>query len=319
MTTPTTTPIKSMSKREPAAPLLYNAAVVDIKPVHDTLRIFRVLADRSPLEFIPGQYIGLGLGNWEAGDEYETPPADQKKRIIQRAYSISWPILDDQNHLLRPGEMLPLEFYVTLVTHTQPHPQSLTPRLFHLKVGDRLWIGSRARGSYTLRRANPTDHFVFVATGTGEAPHNAMIAQLLSKGHTGPITNLACVRYRCDLGYLHQHRELERRYPNYRYVPLTTREPENVNPQRHDFVGKRYVQDVVVHWSANLGDDRPLDPKTTQVYLCGNPDMIGMPQSIGHAEPIYPEKTGMVELLQRQGFRLDQPLLAGNIHVEKYW
>ncbi|PQO43947.1 ferredoxin--NADP reductase [Blastopirellula marina] len=319
MFSPMASPMEAKRKPELVGKQAYNAKLVEIVSIHDSLRIFRIASDDGPISFLPGQYVGLGMGSWEPGDALETTTPDAHDHLIQRAYSISWPIFDKQGNLLRPRDPEVLEFYVALVVRSMPHPQTLTPRLFHLQVGDRLWMGEHARGTYTLKRADRSAHLVFVATGTGEAPHNAMIAELLATGHTGPITNLACVRYRQDLGYLRQHRELERQFANYRYLPLTTREPENLDPSLPQYVGKQYVQDVFQNWESMVGDDRPLDPKSTHVYLCGNPEMIGAPQSLRQQARAYPTPTGMAEILDQLGFQLDQPKLTGNIHLEKYW
>lgn len=314
-----TSPMKSNEKAEEVWESIYNAKVVEIIPIHESLRILRVVPDSGPIRFLPGQYIGLGLGTWEDGDINEVEEPDELRHLIQRAYSISSPILDDEGRLVRASELSYLEFYVTLVSHARPHPPSLTPRLFDLAIGDRLWVGQHPRGSYTLRPSREEDHLVFVATGTGEAPHNVMIAELLSQGHRGPITSLICVRQRKDLGYLKQHRELEHKYPNYRYVPLTTREPENISPMHAEYVGKQYVQDVFRNWSSIVTQQPKPTPQTSQVYLCGNPAMIGVPKSLQQVPRIYPKPIGMVEILEGQGFRLDQPRLPGNVHIEKYW
>jgi ferredoxin--NADP+ reductase len=39
------------------------------------------------------------------------------------------------------------------------------------------------------------------ATGTGEAPHNAMIAELLARHHAGPIVSAVGARNRAEPGY----------------------------------------------------------------------------------------------------------------------
>lgn len=314
-----TTPMKSNEKPDVVRESLYNAHVTEIVPLHESLRVLRIVPDAAPLSFLPGQYIGLGLGTWETGDSLENAEPEERGHMIQRAYSISCPVLNKAGQLVRASDLPYLEFYITLVSHSRPHPPSLTPRLFHLKVGDRLWIGKHPRGNYTLRPHGIEDHLVFVATGTGEAPHNVMIAELLSQGHQGPITSLVCVRQRRDLGYLQQHQELERRFPNYRYVPLTTREPENISPHRSDYIGKSYVQDVFRNWESIVTQQSQPTPETSHVYLCGNPAMIGVPKSLQQVPRIYPKPVGMVEILEQQGFRLDQPRLPGNIHIEKYW
>lgn len=315
MTTPIPSPEKSTLMRES----IYNARVTEILSLHESLRVLRIVPDTGPLTFTPGQYVSLGLGRWESGDRLENVEQAELGHMIKRAYSISSPILDNEGRLVRADALDYLEFYITLVTHLRPHPPSLTPRLFHLKVGDRLWMGTQPRGSYTLRPYGPEDHIVFMATGTGEAPHNAMIADLLSRGHEGPITSLVCVRLRRDLGYLKQHAELEARYPNYRYSPLTTREPENISPKHSRYVGKRYIQDVFRSWEESLPQQPLPTPETSHVYLCGNPAMIGVPKSLQQIPRVYPKPTGMVEILEQLGFRLDQPRRPGNIHIEKYW
>ena len=188
----------------------------------------------------------MGLGKWEPrlpGCEEEHLEDKELRRIVKRAYSFSCSVLDGGGRLRRPSEFPYFEFYVVLVRHGEEHPPGLTPRLFALRPGDRLFVGPKATGHYTLDSVRPDDNVVLVATGTGEAPHNVMVAQLLSTGHRGQIVTVTCVRQRRDLGYLEIHRQLERTHANYRYLTLTTREPENLDASHHEFVGKRYLQD----------------------------------------------------------------------------
>ncbi len=65
-----------------------------------------------------------------------------------------------------------------------------------------------------------------------------------------------------------------------------------------------------------LGVER--DPAKVHVFVCGNPDMIGLPDESGD-EPVYPETTGVVELLTARGFKLDKRRDPGNIHFEEFW
>src|SRR4029077_13405980 len=95
---------------------------------------------------------------------------------------------------------------------------ALTPRLFMLREGDRLVLGEKIAGQYTLDPVKPGDTVLFLATGTGEAPHNYMLWELLHRGHTGRILSACCVRYRRDLGYLAIHEELMRRHPSYTFL-----------------------------------------------------------------------------------------------------
>ena len=99
-------------------------------------------------------------------------------------------------------------------------------------------MGRKFTGHYTLEGVEPGDTVVFLSTGTGEAPQNAMIAELLRRGHKGQILNAVCVRYKTDLAYTSEHAVLSERHRNYTYITLTTREPETIN-------NKVYIQDLI--------------------------------------------------------------------------
>ena len=155
---------------------------------------------------------------------------------------------------------------------------------------------------------DPGSTVVFLSTGTGEAPHNAMVIELLRKGHHGSVVSAVSVRQWADLGYLEEHRALESRYDNYHYLAMPTREP--------DFP-KRYIQDLIR--DGDFGDvGANLDPASTNVYLCGNPKMIGIPEETDDGLA-FPEPVGVVQLLVERGFTLDRRKQPGNVHYEEYW
>lgn len=297
----------------------YNATLTGLRLANPELGMFRVRPDRPLPPIAPGQYLTLGLGLWEdrvAGVPDDVPEGADAARVLRRAYSISHPILDDAGELVRPEKPHDLEFYIVLVRESgSGGPSGLTPRLFSLKVGDRLQIGEKVAGHYTLAPVQPSDTVVFLATGTGEAPHNFMIWHLLSSGHRGPIVSVSCVRLRADLGYLETHRRLEKMFPHYHYVPMTTREPE-------DLGRKVYIQGLLENRDLERRTGVSLDPSTTHVFLCGNPKMIGVPTyDKATGTKSFPKPVGCVELLEGMGFRADlhgqkQP---GNVHFEEYW
>ena len=300
----------------------YNASVVDVRSVHEGLRIFRVRADGEQPQYRAGQYTTLGLGDWEPRcdgiEAGQFSPSAASGHLIRRAYSIACPLLES-GRLMTCGSYDFLEFYVALVKTASDTPPTLTPRLFALDVGSRLFMGLRPRGQYTLAAVGPRDDVVFIATGTGEAPHNAMTAELLGRRHEGRIASLTSVRYERDLAYLAAQRELERMFPNYRYVALTTREPRNVDPSHPQYVGRRHVQEFVASGDFEEQAEVRLDPARTHVYLCGSPAMIGAPRRDGDGHLGFPEPAGMAELLVHRGFRLDEPRRPGNVHFERYW
>lgn len=301
----------------------YNATLTESRKIHDGLRILRVACQDGPLIHVPGEYTILGLSDSSPyvdahGRVQHSAPSDQV-RNIQRAYSFSSRILDDAGKLVDPRVENPAEFYVALVPATADHPPGLTPRLFALNPGDRLLVGQRAKGTYKTCDVKADDDVVFGATGTGEAPHNGMIADLLRKGHRGRIVSVVCVRYFRDLAYLGVHRELELRYPNYRYVALTTREPCNLDPSAAGFVGKQYLQAFLVSSAMQQALGRSLTPGGLHIYLCGSPEMIGAPQLAADRTPIWPASRGALEVLVERGFRIAEHGRPGDVHIEKYW
>ena len=308
----------------------YNATVTAIRQIHEDLLILRVRPDTEVPQYKPGQYTTLGLltdaphvPTPQDADELQpqqgAPGHTARHPLIRRAYSISCPILTP-NGTLVGNEGLPfLEFYIALVRGNTDRPPTLTPRIFALEVGHRIFMGPSPKGTYTLDPVGEDDDVIFVATGTGEAPHNAMIQELLFRQHRGRIASFVCVRHQRDLGYLQTHRQLESQFHNYHYVPLTTREPENIDRRHPRFVGKRYLQDLFSQNPLPLLPNWSLQPDSTHVFLCGNPAMIGAPQPAPNGQHVFPEPKGMVETLSEQGFRRDQPQHKGNLHFERYW
>lgn len=293
----------------------YTATITRIHRTHESLWIVWVRPDRGVPDFRPGQYCTLGLGYWEPridGRREVLDPDRADKRIL-RSYSMSSLMVDDAGELLDLDAPTDMEFYLVMVERERGDtPALLTPRLFALEEGDRIFLGAKAAGRYTLDKVDdPKADIVFISTGTGEAPHNLMTLQLLRDGHEGRILASCTVRYRKDLAYREQHRALERRFANYTYLPLTTREPENLE-------NKVYVQDLIINGDLEDALGTKLDPDRTHVFLCGNPAMIGLPDWNGD-EPTWPEPTGVAEILADRGFTLDRRGVDGNVHYEEYW
>jgi len=298
----------------------YNATVVRLLKPNPDLMIVRVRPDFARPEHRAGQYTTLGLGTWEprfpgCQDEH-LKPGDEAK-LIRRAYSISCSILDDDDRLLDIPATDWLEFYIVLVRDSgnPEKPAALTPRVFMLREGDRLQLGEKIAGHFTLEGVKPTDTILFLSTGTGEAPHNYMLWELLCNGHSGSILSACCVRYQRDLGYLTTHQKLAARHANYCYVSLTTREATTVGR-------KVYIQDLITSGQLEEQLGQALNPASTHVYLCGNPKMIGLPEKDPQTGArSFPQPPGVVEILESRGFVCDNPAarLRGNVHYEEYW
>ena len=302
----------SPAKTEELRARHYNATIARFDKAHSDLWRIQIKPDIGDTSHRAGQYATIGLGYWEpridaAADQIKD---GQIEKLIRRSYSISSPVVDEYGYLVDPHESEFIEFYIVLVPPTPGRVPALTPRLARKNVGDRLYLGPRIAGRYTLGPVtDPASTVVFLATGTGEAPHNAMVTELLRKGHHGPIVSVVTVRQITDLAYLDIHRALEERFPNYQYVALPTREPDHP---------KRYIQETLADGWLSETTGVSLDPGSTQVFLCGNPAMIGPPEWHDNT-PAFPQPKGAVEVLTELGFTVDRRDQPGNVHFEEYW
>ena len=291
----------------------YNATITSFEPTHSDLWILRVRPDVGDISHSAGQYASLGLGYWEEriDDAVDDGLDDKWVKLVRRSYSISHPIFDEHGYLADQAKSDELEFYIVMVHPTDDHVPALTPRLALKRPGDRIYLGPKVAGRYTLDSViDPCAPIIFLSTGTGEAPHNAMVTELLRKGHSGPIVSAVTVRMWSDLGYMDKNRLLEARYPNYHYLPTPTRETD---------LPKRYLQDLIADGDFDrlLGEE--FNSEKAHAFLCGNPQMIGLPEPGEDGELEFPEHVGVVELLTKRGFTLDKRGQPGNIHYEEYW
>lgn len=293
----------------------YNATISHIRAHHSDLWIMRVTPDEPVESYAAGQYTTLGLGFWEPRadhvmEDFQEAP-DQLEKMARRSYSVSSSIVDDDGELV-PDDPSAIEFYIVQVRPGEEEIPALTPRIFLKEEGDRLFMGRKFTGRYVLGDLEGDENIVFLSTGTGEAPQNAMTAELLRRSHQGPILNVVCVRLNSDLAYIDQQSTVQSRFPNYRYEAITTREPENKG-------NKVYIQDLIASGRLEEMLGASLDPRTTHVFLCGNPAMIGLPSWSDDGSPTFPDRTGVCQLLSERGFTIDHRRTRGNVHYEEYW
>lgn len=290
----------------------YNATITHIRAHNPDLWVLKIRPDEPPQGFKPGQYTTLGLGYWEPRSDEAPEEFDPKKhdRMALRSYSVSSSIIDTAGNPVDAGGP-DVEFYIVKVRPGQTEIPALTPRLFLKDVGDRVYMGRKFAGRYTLEGIEPTDNIVFLSTGTGEAPQNAMTSELLSRGHQGQILNVVCVRYLEDLAYIDVHPVVASRWPNYRHHLFATREPAGGK--------KAYIQDMILDGTVEEMLGAALDPDNTHVFLCGNPAMIGLPQWGEDGSLAFPSTLGVAQILHDRGFTLDHRRDKGNVHYEEFW
>lgn len=271
-----------MAKRE------LNAVVTQRSDVSPGLMIMRISPAGWELpDFKAGQFTLLGLP-WSAprcpGADEEAPPADPETCIV-RAYSISSASVQRDF----------IELYITLV-----RSGALTPRLFALQPGDKVFLSPKITGMFTLDQIPREKNIVMLGTGTGLAPYMSMIRTRLREERERKFLVLHGARHSTDLGYRDVLETIMEFCESFTYVPVIS-DPEH----------------EVVEWKGRTGflnelwGNRALwdeagfvpDPQSTHVLLCGNPQMI----------------EAMTALLGAEGFRKHSRKDPGEIHVEEYW
>jgi ferredoxin--NADP+ reductase len=255
---------------------LYNATVVFREDVGTNTAVLRIKPDAIQVpEFTPGQFVTIGL----AGN----PEADSPNDLVRRPYSIASPA-DERDHVE--------------VFFARADDGTLSSRLWQLKVGSRLWMDDRIKGTFTLEGIPRRSDLLMISTGTGVAPFVSMLRTYRSQGRWRRFILINSARTAADLGY---HAELDvigRDDPSIEYLPTVSREPES-----SDWRGLRGRAQEALIGVLNAGSGREVDPGQCHGFLCGNPDMI---ESVSR-------------MLEERGFSVGTKHDGGNLHFERYW
>ncbi len=263
-----------------------NAIVQQVVQVSPIMKVFRI----APLgwvlpDFKPGQFVGIGLPPTapkcaEATEEMVEPSPD---KLIKRAYSIASSNISKDY----------IEFYITLV-----HSGALTPRLFDLQIGDKIWMGNKFVGMFTLDQVEENQNIVLIGTGTGVAPYMSMLRSDALK-RKGRILVIHGASNSWDLGYSSELNLLQSIAPHFDYIPtITMPEKEHVSWNgRTQFIEEIWKEGAI----EQLWGFKPT-AENTHIFLCGNPRMVN----------------GMIEMLEGEGFKEQTRKEAGQVHAEKF-
>jgi ferredoxin--NADP+ reductase len=276
-----------------------NATIVDKLLFHDTLGIFRIAyeGEGPKKDFEPGQFANLALMPSpeaiaaQAKEEGEGDAPKRRRpgriRLVRRAYSIASP----------PSEKRWLEFYIVAVDEG-----ALTPRLFDLNVGDRLFMDTKIKGHFTIKDVPEKKNLVTVATGTGLAPFLSMYKQYKdTPDRFNKFVFIHGVRVEEDLGYRSYLEQVAKDDPRVIYLPAVSRAPDD-----SEYAGYRgRATTMFSDGTYEQATGAKLNPETDHVFLCGNPAMIDQLEA---------------ELVERDGFTVKSPRQKdGNLHFERYW
>ncbi len=164
---------------------------------HNTRRYWIQVQELDRFDFTPGQFVTLDL------------PIHERPNKRWRSYSIaSWP--DETN-----------TFELIIV---QSPDGAGTAYLFNeVKAGSELTLRG-PQGVFTLPEQLDTDLFL-ICTGTGIAPFNSMVNHV--KRHSISFKNIYLIfgcRHKTDLLYYDQLTQLQNELPNFKYIPVLSRE-----------------------------------------------------------------------------------------------
>ncbi len=264
-----------------------NAIVLERIEVSPGLIILRVAPEGWELpEFDAGQYAVLGLPGEAKRCDLAMPEESKPNpaRLIKRAYSIA------SSSVAREY----VEFYLSLVPSG-----TLTPRLFALQPGSRVWLGGKMSGMFTLDDVPANNQLVLIGTGTGLAPYMSMLRTKSICGERR-IAVLHGARHSWELGYRNELGMLAHRCSCFTYIPAITRPGD----EHESWAGETgHLQDLwnrkplIAKWGAQP------TPSDSHVFLCGNPAMI----------------EAMLSILVAEGFVEHTKWTPGQIHLERFW
>lgn len=233
---------------------VYNSTVTGKIMLTPDLMVLRVRTDEPREMFQAGQYTSIGLQAIEPRSPNSVMPLEtiNENELIIRPYSIA-----SANHQTRD-----FEFYISQVKSGQ-----LTPRLFNLTLGRRMWVDDKILGVFHLNQTPKDCNIVMIATGTGLAPYISFLRSHL-KDHAD--TKLAVIHgaaYPWDLGYFSELELIKNTFSNFAYFPTLLKADES-------WTGLRgYIEE---HLKSGLLEsfDIEINPDKTHFYLCGNPKMV---------------------------------------------
>jgi ferredoxin--NADP+ reductase len=208
--------------------------------ISEELALFKLRPDTS-LSFKPGQYATVAL---EDGD-----------KMIQRAYSI----------VSSPYESV-LEFFIELVPEGK-----MTPSLWDLNSGDKVWVRNKIVGHFTLDIASGMKRHLMIATVTGGAPFISMVRTQkleIKKGKTDvqQFLMLHGASHSWELGPYKDELTETAREDWFNYIPTVSRPWED-----KDWKGETGRVDDLVR---KYADEHSFNYTNSISYVCGHPQMI---------------------------------------------
>jgi ferredoxin--NADP+ reductase len=234
---------------------------------HWTETLFSLRVEGAPLSFEAGQFVRIAL---DIGGE----------RVARPFSMVNTP--DDPV----------LEFYGIVVPEGP-----LSPRLAQLDAGDTLYVAPNPAGFLVLSEIPDAETLWLVSTGTGIAPFISILRTETPWRRFRNVVLVHAVRHARELVYRDDVERHMRAYlSSFRYVSVVSREdtPGSLRGRI-----PALVRDGRLEAAAGL----KLAPETSQVMLCGNPDML----------------KDTTAVLMVRGMRKNRRRTPGHITSESFW
>lgn len=171
----------------------------------------------------------------------------------------------------------------------------LSPQLHRLQVGDTIQVMCPATGYLTIDEVPASQTLYMLSTGTGVGPFLSILQSDNVWHKHENIVLVYAVRYSSDFAYIPTiHNLLEENSKQFSFVPIVSR--ENTSKGLHGRI-PTLLNDIQLYSGVKLS------PQSSQIMLCGNPDMIRDTYSV----------------LQEMGFKKHLRRSPGQITMERYW
>jgi ferredoxin--NADP+ reductase len=173
----------------------------------------------------------------------------------------------------------------------------LSPRLARLEPMDVVFLAPAASGLFTLAEVPDAEVLWLIATGTGLGPYLSMLRSDALWDRFRKVVLVRAVRRAADLAYRDVVEAVAARHRDrFRAVSFVSRE--------------QHAGALTGRIPEAIGDERlehaagvPLAPQTSQVMLCGNPDMV----------------MDATDALKARGLKRHRHRDPGHVAVEPYW
>ena len=186
----------------------------------------------------------------------------------------------------------PYEFYYVAVPGGP-----LTPHLAKLQAGDTILVARNPAGFLVLSEVPDADNLWLIATGTGIGPFLSILKTDEPWRRYRHIVLVHAVRWGTELSYRDQIERISAAYPNqFRNLSFVSREP-----YANALSGR--IPAAIEAGRLEAAADIPLSTTSSQVMLCGNPDMV----------------RDTLAALELRGMKKHRRREPGHITVENYW